>query len=184
MRITLKTWITIVITMIVVGLPLLYLTIYLEQYRAKRIFKRVENNDKLFVYEAYLGGLNAAMYVDDLKDTSKLIEFYNKLDRRDTVTAFINFKIRFMPITFYEPIYVYRYLNKGSKIVELIDFNTKCWGYMKGYVYKGVTHLKPPAASLIKRYEQSVAMESQDPQRLKIKNIAKKVSPYGWYCTE
>ncbi len=36
----------------------------------------------------------------------------------------------------YKPMYVYRYLNKGSNVVEMIDFNVKCWGFIKGYVYK------------------------------------------------
>jgi hypothetical protein len=88
-----------------------------------------------------------------------------------------------MPISLHVPIYVYKYLNKGSRVVELVDFDIDCWGYIRGYVYKPATHLLPPADSLVKSYELDVAKYDNDNQSQTIHQIKRRgTSAYGWYC--
>ncbi len=179
-----KIWAASIIVINILGFSSIYIIEGIEKYIAKKIYHKVKNNDKVFVYETYLGSLNSVMYVDDLQDTMKLIKYYNKLAKLDTATAFIDFEIKSMPLTFYKPIYVYKKLNKGSNIVELVDFNKKCWGYMAGYVYKPTTHENPPPDSLIKLKEDFIRKYNND-EKVKILNrISKKISSYGWYCNE
>ena len=131
----------------------MYIYAAIAKYRTKELFKAVQNHEKLYVYETYFGALNAVMYVVNLKDTSALITYYQRDAKHDTVTNYINFEINTFPISLHEPIYVYNYLNKGSNIIQLVDFNTKCWGYIQGYVYKPTTHFTAPPDSLIKQEE-------------------------------
>jgi len=122
------------------------------------------------------------MYVEDVKDTAELINYYDRVAKHDT-TASINFPIKSMPISLHVPIYVYKYLNKGSRVVELVDFDIDCWGYIRGYVYKPATHLLPPADSLVKSYELDVAKYDNDNQSQTIHQIKRRgTSAYGWYC--
>jgi hypothetical protein len=177
-----KIWL-IAIFIIGVGANLVvYISIKVEQYLTKNLFEQVENHDKLYVYETYFGSLNAVMYVEDVKDTADLINYYNRIAKRDT-TAYINFPIKCMPISLYVPIYVYKYLNKSSKVVELVDFDVKCWGYIRGYVYKPTTHEHPPADSLIKSYELDMAKYNSKKEVQTIRQIKERgISAYGWYC--
>jgi len=183
MKRKIKIWL-ISVLVIIVGLNLgMYIDIKIEQYHANVLFEQVKNHDKLYVYETYFGALNAVMYVKDVKDTTKLINYYSKVEKHDT-SAVINFEINTMPISMYEPIYVYRYLEKGSKIVQMIDFDVRCWGYVKGYVYEPTTHHCAPPDSLIKKEETSIIEYSQNKHAQMINRIAKKISDYGWYCND
>jgi hypothetical protein len=173
------------VSMIVIAVTLnlgVLLCIAIQKHYTKVLFEQVKDHDKQFVYETYTRALNAVMYVDDPKDTAALITYYSRLSKLDTATNYINFKIQSMRITLYKPIYVYQYLKKGSQIVELIDFNTKCWGYIKGYVYLPTTHAKAPADSLIKQEELYMRNYNSNPQNQLTNRIYKKINPYGWYC--
>jgi hypothetical protein len=177
-----KIWL-ISIVVIGVGLNLgMYLCMKIEQYEAKALYEKVQHHDKLYVYETYYGALNAAFYVENLKDTSELIDFYVKYAKHDS-NAYFNFPIKTMPIGMHEPIYVYRYLSKNSEIVEMVDFNKSCWGYIKGYVYKPTTHTSTPPDSLVKKEEAFIAKYNADEHAKMMNRITKKVSEeYGWYC--
>lgn len=173
-----------VLATVVIGISLnIFWFVYtkIAIYHAKVLFKEVQNHDKLYVYDNYYPALNAAFYVEDLKDTAALISYYNKVAKHDTTDS-ISFEINFMRLTLHEPMYVYGYLNKGSKIIQLIDFDKDCWGYLKGYVYRPTTHLNPPPDSLIKLEEEYIAKDKLDKQKQLIHRIAKKISDYGWYC--
>ncbi len=122
-----RTWIIFIISINVIGFPTFYLARYVGQYNAKRLFNDIKNNEKVFVYETYSGSLSPVFYVDDLKDTLELINYYKKVAKNDT-TAYINFELKFMPLTLYKPIYVLRKFGKSSQIIELADFNNECWG--------------------------------------------------------
>ena len=78
---------------------------FIGQCYTKYLFNEVRNNDKVFVYETYMGALNPALYVTDLQDTSELITYYDKIAKHDTANAFFDFKINFIPMTLYQPIY-------------------------------------------------------------------------------
>lgn len=123
------------------------------------------------------------MYVKDLKDTSALITYYQRLAKNDTATNYINFDIK-TDMTLHEPIYVYKYFGKGSNIIQLIDFNKKCWGYFKGYYYIPTMHLMPPRGSLVKQEEAFIAKYNADKHVQMMNRIAKKISEYGWYCDD
>ena len=183
MKRKIKIWL-ISVVVIAVGLNLgMYIDVKIEQHHAKALFEQVKNHDKLYVYETYFGALNPVFYVKNFKDTADLINYYSKVAKHDT-SAFFNFEINTMPISMYEPMYVYSYLKKGSKIVQMIDFDVHCWGYVKGYVYKPTTHRCPPPDSLIKKEEASIIKDNQDPHVQMMNRIAKKISDYGWYCND
>ena len=176
-----KIWL---ISIVVIGVGLnLFMFIYVQiaKYHAKALYKEVANHDKFFVYETYTRALNPVFYVENLEDTSALITYYQRLAKLDTATNYINFEIQ-MLITTHEPIYVYKPFNKSSNIVQFIDFDKGCWGYMKGYLYKGNTHIVAPPDSLVNRYELFWAKQNSDPHQQMINRITKKISPYGWYC--
>lgn len=161
----------------------MYIEIKIEQYQAKNLYEQVKNHDKLYVYEAYSGVLNPVLYVKDLKDTAELINYYSKVEKNDT-SAFFNFEIKMMRTTMYEPMYVYNYQKKGSKIIQMIDFDVHCWGYVKGYLYKPTTHRHAPPDSLIKKEEAYIVKQNQDKRVQMLSKIAKKISDYGWYCDD
>jgi len=153
------------------------------KYYTKALFKEVYGHDKLFVYETYSMALNAAFYVEDMKDTSALIVYYQRLAKLDTGANYINFPLK-ASITLYEPIYVYKRFGKGSNIVQLIDFNKKCWGYFKAYYYVPTTHIAAPPDSLVKKEEAFDAKYNSDQRVQMINKISAKISPYGWYCSD
>lgn len=84
----------------------------------------------------------------------------------------------------HEPMYVYSYLKSGSKIVQMIDFDAHCWGYVKGYLYTPTTHRYAPPDSLIKKEEAFIFRHNQDKRVQVLNKIAKKISDYGWYCDD
>jgi len=172
-----KIWIISVVIM-AVGISLgMFIYVKIQQHLAKELYLRVRNNPKVYVYETYYTTLTAVMYVDKLEDTSALIDYYKKTAKHDT-SAVINFEIKDMPLTMYEPIYVYSYLNKSSNIVRVIDFDVNCWGYISGYVYKPTTHMNAPPDSSIKRLEALDNARGYD----KRPNHQQGISPYGWWC--
>jgi len=178
-----KIWL-ISIVVIGVGLNLgMYLWMKIEQYQAKALYQKVQHHDKLFVYETYFGVLNPVLYVKDLKDTAELISYYSKVEKKDT-SAFFNFQIKMMRICMREPMYVYNNPKKGSKIVQMIDFDVNCWGYVEGYLYKPTTHRYAPPDSLIKKEEAFIVKHNQDKRVQMLSKIAKKISEYGWYCND
>jgi hypothetical protein len=177
-----KIWIISVAVINIVGFSLMYISKFVAQQQAKKLFSKVKNNDKVFVYETYSGALNNVLYVEKLKDTTDLIDYYYKLENKDT--AYINFDIKFMPLTLYKPIYTVRKLGKASKIIEVVDFNTKCWGYIKGYICYANTHRNAPSDSLVHAHVMYVAQKNSDKEVQKIDRIYKKISEYGWYCNE
>ena len=176
-----KTWIISTIVLMVVINLFGFLYIKIAQYHAKTIFEQVKNNEKVYVYETYYGGLNNALYVEDVEDTTQLIQYYDKVAKLDT-PAIINFDIKNIPIGLYSPLYVYKYFQKGSKVVEVIDFDYKCWGILKGYVYLSVIHKKLPPDFLIKQSDSILQKYNESKHAQMIKRIAHKISDYGWYC--
>jgi hypothetical protein len=183
MKRKIKIWLlSIVLIAVVLNLGM-YIEIKVEQYQAKNLYGQVRNRDKLYVYETYSGVLNPALYVKDLKDTAELISYYSKVEKNDT-SAFFNFEIKMMRITMHEPMYVYSYQKKGSKIVQTVDFDVHCWGYVKGYLYKPTTHRYAPPDSLIKKEEAFIVRHNQDKRVQMLNRIAKKISDYGWYCND
>jgi len=176
-----KIWLcSILIIGITVNLGM-YIYVKIAQYRARALFGQVKNHDKVYVYETYFGALNAVMYVVDLKDTSALIDYYAKVEKHDT-SAVINFEINFMRLTLHEPIYVSKYFNKGSNIMQIVDFDNHCWGYVEGYIYKPTSHISAPPDSLIKQYEEFVLRRNATKEVQRINRIGKKINPYGFYC--
>ncbi|HZY39102.1 MAG TPA: hypothetical protein VFE53_20740 [Mucilaginibacter sp.] len=177
-----KIWLMSIV-IIAVGLNLfMFLYIHIIQYYTKRLFREVQNHDKLYVYETYFGALNAPFYVEDIKDTGALVTYYQRVIKHDTATNYINFPLK-MNMTLYEPIYVYKHFGKGSNIVQLVDFNKKCWGYFKGYYYIPTTHAAPPTDSLVKKEEAFIIKYNSD-KDVQIRNriSADPDKVYGWYC--
>lgn len=162
--------------MVVVMFVLFFFTRLFGQCYTKYLFNEVKDNNKVFVYETYTGALNPVLYVTDLQDTSELIAYYDKIAKHDMANAFFNFRINFMPTTLYQPIYTGKSMGKASKIVEVIDFNTKCWGYIRGYICLSTTHKIAPSYRLVKVYKNRIT-ETPSSDR-----IHKKTNPYGWYC--
>ncbi len=179
----LKIWL-LSIVIIAVGINLfMFLYIHIAQYYTKSLFKEVQNNNKVYVYETYFHALNAPFYVEDLKDTAALVTYYQRLAKLDTATNYINFPLK-MNMTLYEPIYVYKSFGQGSNIIQLIDFNKKCWGYFEGYYYKPTTHAAAPSDSLVKEKEAFIAKYNSDKRVQMVNRISKKISVYGWYCND
>ncbi len=173
-------------SMVVIGIITIaghYLFVFYSQYRAKTLYNIVKSHQKFFIYETYRVRLNNVLYVEKCKDTAELINYYAREDKKDTLATF-NFDIRFMPISKYQPVYVVNIPAKGSNVIEVVDFNTKCWGFIKGYVYKQTAHINPASDSLIKSYETHWAKYNSDPEHIKTSKISAKISPYGIYCDE
>ena len=181
MKIGSENWIKAIIYILIVGMSSVLIFVGVSKYHAKYLFEKTRTNEKVYTYETYFGALNSAMYVDDLNDTSELINYYTKLEKNDT-PAYINFPIKTMRITLHNPMYVYKYMNKSSKIVELIDFDTVCWGYMKGYLFKPTVHSYPPPDSLIKKEEDFMKSYSLDPTVIRNSKYVESNNDYGCYC--
>ncbi len=73
------------------------------------------------------------------------------------------------------------YIDKDSTIVEIVDFNTKCWGYIKGYVYFTNIHTKPPSKERQSEYYRLINTNTRN-KKIEGKNLYDKPSEYGITC--
>ncbi|RFS18684.1 hypothetical protein DVR12_26935 [Chitinophaga silvatica] len=152
-----KIWITsMVVIFVVVGIT--WYSSYLhERFDGKKMYQRVKDNKKVYVYDTYYKTLNPAMYVSNSRDTSALIEFYSRSEKQDR-GAVINFSIKYL--SFSNPVYLMDdyALDDKSHVVEVIDIDTAAYNYpyKRGLVYKGTVHIDPPRDSLLIDYEKFV----------------------------
>jgi hypothetical protein len=174
-------WITTTISLVLVLNLVGFIYVQIVKHQARVLFEQVKNHDRLYVYETYYKALNPVFYVIDIQDTGLLINYYSKLEKLDT-PAYITFDNTAMFYTLYQPIYVCKNMNKGSKIIQLADFDMRCWGYFKAYFYKPTTHFQAPPDSLVKKEETLIENDKQDKSKQVRDRISKKNSVYGWFC--
>ncbi|PSL45300.1 hypothetical protein CLV51_1042 [Chitinophaga niastensis] len=138
----------IVVLWVVLG-PLYF---FYLRFDGKRMYERVKDHKQIYVHETYSGAINPVMYVTRDSDTSALIKFYS-IEELGAGGGIINFPIRMLPYNAVCYLINDTALNNGSKVVEVVRFNTasKTRDYTRGLVYKGTVHLKPPSDSLLKK---------------------------------
>lgn len=169
-----KLFFKILCTIMLVFFGVMYGYIYYAQNTAKNYYARaMAINERVYVYETYSKALNPVLYIEDLTDSSALISYYKK--QENGVETPLYFPIKFMTLTLTKPIFK---LGKvGENLIEVVDIDTACWGYIKGYVYMGTVHGELPNDSLIKDYREFIQHEMQSAKSEKSQS-----SPYGWYC--
>lgn len=155
--------------------------VFLAKQYTKHLFSKYIDNSKVYVYETYYGAINNVYYITDLSDSVNLIKYYSAVIKGDTAHAFLNFEIKSMPYN--NLIYVKNFGKKGSNIVELIDFNTDCWGYIEGYVYKPTIHTqKAPEELLRKRLKLDDSRIEAYKNTITYRNHGFPASGYGCQC--
>lgn len=153
------------------------IVVYILKIRTKNLYHQVQFNERLYTYEMYRGALNSVLYVDDLNDSNIIINFYDCW-AKGIDTDIGTLAIKYMPLTLKDPVYVLRDLGPKSDIIELVSFDTSCWGYFKGYVYKRTTHRDPPPNSLVAKL-----LSREDKKNTKNEiDISHLPNPYGFYC--
>ena len=107
---------------------------------------KLKNNDKVYAYDDFSNdGLHPIVYTENEKHLGDLINFYEK--QLHDINSSLPFEPKFAPIM--RPIYVVNYIDKDSAIIEFIDIETCCWGYIHGYLYSKTIHTKPPSPERI-----------------------------------
>ena len=158
--------------------PVVWYTIaFLFKRHAQQLYHDVQSHERLYVYETFFGALNNVLYIENLKDSTSLINFYDSAAKRINTTIG-EYEIQTMPIHEIQPLYVLKDLGATSRMIEVIDFDTTCWGYIRGYVYKATTHKNPPADSLMKKKLEFIEQKkanNKDP-------VTSHTSAYGFYC--
>ncbi len=97
--------------------------------------------------------------------------------RAVSTQALILSEIETMPFSTTVPLYVVKETSSNSKIIEIISFDTTCWGYIRGFVCKNTIHDVLPADSLIQLKKKFF-----DEQRSHSKRKTWGPSSYGFYC--
>ncbi len=154
-----------------------------KRYTGKRLYEKVKDNPKVYVYETFYDFINPAFYIKDLKYKENLITYYDSVENGIEIP--MGFPIKYMPLSFEKPsIILLGFIDKDSTIAEVIDFKKSCWGYIKGFVYYKTLHLNPPADSLIRKFEKHFReLKNTTKYREKQKYyLYKKPSEYGLHC--
>ena len=170
----------LLVSIVVIGISynvVWFVVVYFAKRHAKNLYHEVQSHERVYVYESFSRALNNVIYIDDLKDSNAIINFYD-CDAKgiDTTVGVDVFST--MPLTTVEPLYVLKDCGPGSRMVEVISFDTSCWGYIKGYVYKATTHTHPPPDSLIKKENEFM----KRPNPYNKNTVHKHANPYGFYC--
>jgi hypothetical protein len=139
-------------------------------YKSKQYYNSIKDNLKVFVYDTTYGVINPVLYITNLKNKESLITYYENVELKNEIP--IDFSMNYM--RFPDPVFLIGSLKQDTSIVEVVDFNTHCWGYVKGYVYYKTVHLDAPSDSLINLYNAHL-------KKLKV-NRNKKFSKYGIQC--
>lgn len=137
------------------------------------LYHRIKDNQKLYVYDDFSGkSLNAILYIENISDTLKLKEYYSF--QKKGIEKPIPFKLRYVPVD--RPVFIMGYIDKDSTIIEFVDVETCCWGYIRGYVSKATTHDVPPTTQQLVNYHKFVETLPSQPR------YYKQPSNYGIYC--
>ena len=188
-----------IITTIVLGIILTLIYNSIVQYKkfvSRKIYNEIKNNPQVYVYDTTNGSLNPAMYIESLSYKRQFInyfqqlkEYHKKLEKglieREfkivggdtvgyTIPVYITFPINYME--FPAPVYFLGYTGKDSLLAEVVDFNTDCWGYVRGYVYRTDLHNVPPSI------EKLNALNKGKENVLENNHLYKKPSRYGIQC--
>jgi hypothetical protein len=115
--------------------------IFLKIVYTKRYYKSVMGNELIYTYDTLHKSLNRAYYIEDLRYRDDFISFYENFRKGDE--AYAPFPLKQLP--FNKKIFKIAALD--SSVIEVVDFDTLCWGYIHGYVHKGsVTSTLPQKA--------------------------------------
>jgi hypothetical protein len=137
------------------------------------LFNKFKNNPKLYVYDNFSGkSLNPILYVSDVLDSIKLKEYYRA--QMKGIEKSIPFELKYLPVD--RPVFVIRYLDNDSSIIEFVDIATCCWGHVRGYIYGSTAHELPPDNERLTNYQEFLQKLPPSPR------YYRKVSDYGVYC--
>ncbi len=140
---------------------------------ARYLFFKLKNNKKVYVYDDFSGkGLNCILYVEDINDCPKLLNYYSL--RKKGVNGTLPFRLRYLSVE--RPVYIINYIGRDSSIIEFIDIATCCWGYVHGFVDKSTSHLSAPSKERLKLYHEYLEQLPPSPK------YYRRISDYGLYC--
>jgi len=188
-----------VIYTVLVGITIilsLYGIKYYGVYESKNFYNEIRNKPQVYVYDTTNGSLNPAMYIESLRYKKDFINYFRNLNEYHkklangliereckivggdtmgyTIPVYITFPINYME--FPAPVYFLGYTGKDSLLAEVVDFNTDCWGYVRGYVYRTDLHNVPPSI------EKLNALSKGKENVLENNHLYKKPSRYGIQC--
>lgn len=173
----------ILISLVIIGVGLnlgIYIDVLISKSKAKELYKKVQNNMRYYVYDDFSNALNSVLYITDLKDSNALISYYYYQSIKRDSPAHMS-EMLFLPISVSKPIYLLKEIAPNSNIMEVVDFDTICWGYIKGYAYRGTLHKNPPPDSLVRKLEKYISTKNASSDKNEVVNHT---NPYGWYCKE
>jgi hypothetical protein len=139
-------------------------------YKSKQYFNSIKNNPKVFIYDTSYRVINPVLYITNLNYKESLITYYKNIELKNEIP--IDFPLNYM--RFPDPVFLIGSLKQDTSIVEVVDFNTHCWGYVKGYVYYKTVHLDAPSDSLINQYNAHL-------KKLKVSRNKRSIK-YGIQC--
>lgn len=157
--------------------PLWDLYIDHKQDEVKKYYNKIKDLPRYYVYDTTYGAINSVYYIKDLKYSEELITFYEKSLAGENPS--IPFPIIAMPYD--KPLIVVGY-SRDSLLVEVVDFNTSCWGYIKGYVYRGMLHPNQASIKLIEEKIKFWAEKEKTEEYQRTKQITGSKSAYGVQC--
>lgn len=175
--------------------------LYIIVNKAQTYYESIKDNKRVYVYDTTTGTLNSAIYVQNIELADGLIKYYNNTLLWYDKASFFDGKrklrivdgdtIRLSPATLSpanryfpcnKPLILLGYADKDSFIAEVVDFNTDCWGYAKGYVYYKNLHERPAPTKMIDAYRKYWEDKERSEVNQRTQRIAKQPSPYGIQC--
>ncbi len=152
----------------------LLLYVFASKIYAKHLFRCLQKNQITYLYELNKNSVNAALYIKNIKDSGALAKYY--VDQGMNIQDVIPFDINYMPLS--GGAYITNRYGIDSSIIEVVSFDTICWGYYKSYVYKTSSHsTRAPDSSIEQAFKAIYTKDDASSDKL-----YKKISPYGFWC--
>lgn len=175
MKRNLKTFIISLVIIGIAGYFSMYGYVKYSIYKCKNLYEQVKNFPKVYIYDT-LGWkvLNPALYIEKMEYEKSLIMVCDSEEQKKN--SIIYFPVQYM--TMLKPIFLVGY-SRDSLLAEVVDIETSCWGYVRGYVYFRNVHKTLPSDSLVREYNRFINQQNTKKQA---DQMYKGLSPYGIQC--